>query len=290
MGLFNRYLKEGPGVEKDAPKKKGIFLFFEIYFRKFFKLLKAGLYYMFESLPFLIIGVLFFGPLISRCWGIEEAIAGIADNNSAMVMFVFIACGLLNLFGSGPAAAGYAYVTRCFVRGEHTWVWSDGWDKIKENFKNAILLIVLDFVIIFAAVYGIYFYGAFAADAPAAIQKFFGVSRGIVTVSFLLYTMMHIFLYQIMVTYECGFKNLLKNSFIMMMAKLPMCLLLTAVTSALFILLFVYFGKLGIFVYAILGISLTRFPLEFYAARVIEKNIKRVEKRMQQSVDEGAEE
>ena len=60
MGLFNRYLKEGPGVEKDAPKKKGIFLFFEIYFRKFFKLLKAGLYYMFESLPFLIIVVLFF--------------------------------------------------------------------------------------------------------------------------------------------------------------------------------------------------------------------------------------
>ena len=56
------------------------------------------------------------------------------------------------------------------------------------------------------------------------------------------------------------------------------------------ILLFVYFGKLGIFVYAILGISLTRFPLEFYAARVIEKNIKRVEKRMQKSVDEGAEE
>ena len=29
MGLFD-YGKEGPGVSKDAPKKKGVFLFFEL--------------------------------------------------------------------------------------------------------------------------------------------------------------------------------------------------------------------------------------------------------------------
>ena len=29
MGFFN-YDKEGPGIDKNAPKKKGIFLFFEL--------------------------------------------------------------------------------------------------------------------------------------------------------------------------------------------------------------------------------------------------------------------
>ena len=31
-GLFN-YDKEGPGVDKNAPKKKGFIVFFEIYFK-----------------------------------------------------------------------------------------------------------------------------------------------------------------------------------------------------------------------------------------------------------------
>ena len=37
MGLFNSYLKEGPGVDKNAKRKKGIFLYFDIVFSKFFK-------------------------------------------------------------------------------------------------------------------------------------------------------------------------------------------------------------------------------------------------------------
>ena len=39
MSIFNRYLKEGPGVEKDAPQKHRFFLFFELFGRKFTKLI-----------------------------------------------------------------------------------------------------------------------------------------------------------------------------------------------------------------------------------------------------------
>ncbi len=291
MGLFNSYLKEGPGVDKNAPKKKGIFLFFEIYFRKFFKLIKANCIYLLESIPFLAIATFLLAPFISTAMGIGKAIAvDMGNTNTILVVYVFIACGLLNIFGSGPASAAYSYVTRCFVRGEHTWVWSDGWDKIKENFKYAILLMIIDIAVIFIAVYGIYFYGAFSESVPESMQAMFGIFRYIIGVLFFLYMLLHIFAYQIMVTYECKFKELLKNSFIMMMAKLPMCLLLAAVTSAIFILMFVYFGRWGIIIYALLGISLTRFPLEFYAARVIYKNIKRVEKKKsEEAVCEGAE-
>lgn len=292
MGFFNNYLKEGPGIDKNAPKKKGIFLFFEVFFRKFFKLIKAGIFYFLESIPFLAIAIFLMAPFITKSLGIGEAIfSSIGNVNSILVFYVFIGCALLNFFGSGPASAGYAYVTRCFVRGEHTWVWSDGWDKIKENFKNSILLMLLDIAVVLAGVYGIYFYGAFASDMPGIVQSMFAMCRGALAVIFLLYVMLHIFAYQIMVTYECGFKDLLKNSFIMMMANLPMCVLLTVVTGVMFGVSFVYLGKFGVLLYAIVGIQIMRFPLEFYAARVIEKNIKRVKKKekkkLQQSVDEG---
>ena len=35
-------MKEGPGVSKDAPEKKRFFLFFELYFRKFWKMIELN--------------------------------------------------------------------------------------------------------------------------------------------------------------------------------------------------------------------------------------------------------
>ena len=44
FGLFN-YEKEGPGVEKNAPKKKRFIEFFEIYFKNFWKLCINSIWY-----------------------------------------------------------------------------------------------------------------------------------------------------------------------------------------------------------------------------------------------------
>lgn len=52
MGLFGiDYNKPGPGVSKNAPEKKRFFVFWEIYARKFFKLVIANLLYVLISLP-----------------------------------------------------------------------------------------------------------------------------------------------------------------------------------------------------------------------------------------------
>lgn len=50
LGLFN-YNKEGPGVAKNAPKKRAFFAFMEIYGRKFWKLAIAGLLWAVTALP-----------------------------------------------------------------------------------------------------------------------------------------------------------------------------------------------------------------------------------------------
>lgn len=48
FGLFD-YQKEGPGVEKDAPKKKGFVVFFEIYLKNFWKFLTVNIVYVIMS-------------------------------------------------------------------------------------------------------------------------------------------------------------------------------------------------------------------------------------------------
>lgn len=55
FGLFN-YSKPGPGVDKNAPKKKRFFLFFELYFRKFWKLIQLNLLFLVCCIPIVTIG------------------------------------------------------------------------------------------------------------------------------------------------------------------------------------------------------------------------------------------
>ncbi len=56
FGLFN-YEKEGPGISKDAPKKKGFVVFFEMFFRNFWKFITINLVYSIISLPILTNGM-----------------------------------------------------------------------------------------------------------------------------------------------------------------------------------------------------------------------------------------
>lgn len=50
FGLFN-YEKEGPGISKNAPKKKTFVVFFETFFRNFWKFITINLVYSLISLP-----------------------------------------------------------------------------------------------------------------------------------------------------------------------------------------------------------------------------------------------
>lgn len=57
MGLFNGYLKEGKGVEKDTREKKGFFKFFEHFSHHSWKLLIAGIVTNLLSLPIVTFGI-----------------------------------------------------------------------------------------------------------------------------------------------------------------------------------------------------------------------------------------
>ena len=56
FGLFN-YDKAGPGIEKNAPKKRSFIVFFETYFRNFWKFMPISAVHSLLCLPLLTSGL-----------------------------------------------------------------------------------------------------------------------------------------------------------------------------------------------------------------------------------------
>lgn len=278
-------MKEGPGVDKNAKKKRGLFLYIDIVFRKFLKLMQAGILYFLCSLPYLALCFFVISPTIMACIGFNDmTFTPIGEYSAeqtkvlAQILYsIIITMFIFNFFGAGPVSAAYAYVTRCFTRGEHAWIGSDGWDKFKENFVQSLLLVVCDIVVFILGFNAISFYRALSAQT-----SIFVIASGLTMSLMFIYMVMHYYIYQIMVTYKCTFIELIKYSIITALAKLPITVLLTVITVGIFWLM-VNFLSGNPLIFALLlgliGLIFTRYPIEFYAARVIEKNIKAERKK-----------
>ena len=78
-GFFN-YDKEGPGVEKDAPKKKGFIVFFEIFFKNFWKLAICSIWFIVLCLPVVTSGLAFAGfTNVARNMALDRHSFGTSD-------------------------------------------------------------------------------------------------------------------------------------------------------------------------------------------------------------------
>ena len=126
MGLFFNYDRPGPGVDKNAPKKKGVALFFELLGRNLSKLILANMLYFAVSIPVIIL--FYFISLMILGNVMPEAIgtAGFAQMSVLMTLLVTI------FWGTGPVSCGYTYILRNTAREEHTFLASDFFEKSKE--------------------------------------------------------------------------------------------------------------------------------------------------------------
>lgn len=283
MGIFGGgYNKPGKGVDKNEPKKKGFFLFFEIVIRKFTKFLGLNCLYTMTSIIWIILLYLFGGIILANTNVVENTASQIASmtqgidmaeiQGSVMVSLqAFFAIGIFSLWGSGPATASYAYITRCFTRGEHAWVVSDGIDKLKENFKKGMFVVIADAVVLVLGINAAYFYYGFYATTGSVLWM---LLTYVTMLILLLYTMIHPYLYQIMVTFECSIGAMYKNALLMMIAKLPQSFLILVAEGAILFLLFTMVNPIAAaLITIVVGLCLTHFPGQFYAARVIERSI-----------------
>ncbi|MBQ3038800.1 MAG: DUF624 domain-containing protein [Clostridia bacterium] len=274
MGLFN-YSKPGPGIEKDAPKKKGVFLFFEIFFRKFWKLCQVTMLHFICSLPIMIINFFLLTP------GIVSFLSSVSANDPVFTsnvvaqyttaMSVFIILTLLVFCGSGPASAGSAYIHRCFAREEHAWIWSDFFNKMKENFKQGMLVAVADIAVINLGLVAMRFYYNYFLQTG---NDLWFILLFVLLIFLVIFVFSNFYIYQLMVTFESGIVNLFKNSFIMALATMPVNIILSLIIIAASFFFYMTFEPIFAVLLSFLLISgLFRFMIEFYASSVVKKKI-----------------
>ncbi len=277
MGLFGfNYSKPGPGVDKDAPKKKGIFLFFELFFRKFWKLIQANMLYFICSIPMLLIvyfaSPFLVSPLIEmlRAGGIEEEM--LTMTSSALTVFFTVT--IVSFLGSGPASAAFAYILRCFTREQHSWILSDFKEKFKENFKQGIIVSIVDILLLVLGYVAIMFYSSMAVNNLYGMGRLWTFLQVFLCMLLVIYMFMHFYIYQLMVTFENSMKQLYKNAAVFALAFLPMNILLGGIFFVLNYLLFsTVTPPFAVILAFVLWFGIIRFPIEFYAARTIQRRV-----------------
>lgn len=287
MGLFNNYMKPGKGVSKDEPEKKGFFLYWDILFHKFSKILGANCMYMLTSLLWIAVLMFIYMQFIipimpERISGFLQGLEGVENVEAvtqAMVlsMYTMFAVMTFTMLGSGPVSASYAYIMRNFTNREHAWILSDGWDKFKENFKQAIFVVIVDAVILIVGVIALKFYYYKFTEGGV----FFGIPCYIMVVALIVFMWMHFYIYQIMVTFSCTIKQLYKNALIFALGKLPMNIVLTVICAAVSAAPYLLIANpfVSIIISGTIGLCFSRFVVEFYAARCMKKAILAGEKK-----------
>ncbi len=221
----------------------------------------------------------------------EEALALYANyvtdgvmNSAAFATDLFKAITLQSLIWlipciliTGPVQAGMAYVTRNWARDEHAFIWADFKDAVKENWKQALGISAITSVVPIILYVCWTFYGQMAAE-----NAFFYVPQ-ILTISLGVIWMLGLtFMYPIIVSYKMKFRDVLKNSILLAIARLPQTIGIRLITAFLFILCVFLFIFTSASVYALLalgayyiflGFAMTRFIQASYTNAVFDKYI-----------------
>lgn len=217
MGLFTRdYNRPGKGVDKNEPQKNAFFHFFELFGRKFFRLVTFNLFYFACMLPLIIAFYnLFYSWLyqIAGLGGDDVVVLPVLVDFLHIVYnfvpeFLHMPLVIVSLILYGPITMGYTYVLRNFVREEHAWT-SDFFTRAFSNFKQGLFFGILD-AIVLVIFYINWNYGALMGDEGVGI--FAIIIRVLTTVVFVYYLFMRNYNYQQAVTVNLRAGQILKNS------------------------------------------------------------------------------
>jgi len=216
-GFFglNNYAKSGPGISKDEPQKHSLFLFFELYFRKFWKLVQINLLFFISCIPFLI-------PFILVSYFLGKNV--LLDYLSA-----------LPIVGIAVIYSGFTFILRNFAREENAFLWLDFKDTIKSNWRQSIIIGVIDFAAFIILHFSINFYFLqVKTNILFIIPLFLCVFIAMVII------FMQYYLFVMLITFSLTMKQLLRNAAIFSLAGLGRNVLITLFLGLLILLLYIF--------------------------------------------------
>ena len=201
FGLFD-YTKEGPGVSKNGPKKRAFVVFFEIYARKFWQLMIAGLLFVVVNIP-----------LITRGWadaGLTFVTRGFSREKHVFVREDFFetikknrkqafTCGLINQLVTGLLFFNILY----YLFGMNP------------------------------ALFGLF--GADVADLkPMEMSLIHYIVIAVTALGYLIFTWMKYYIPFLVITFRLTTKQIYKNAFLFAVAGLKYNLLISVVLIAVY--------------------------------------------------------
>jgi uncharacterized membrane protein YesL len=196
LGMGN-YSRPGPGVSKNERQKHSFFLFFELYFRKFWQLCELNILYFVSCILFTI-------PMI---------LAGqYAKDNS----FIYYIC-FVPLIGISIPTSGFAFILRNYARQEHAFLWLDYKDTIKSNWKQSLAVGTISFIAFFVMIFSAKFY---YFQMNNNNNDFFVIPFLFSAIFIILFTVMQFYIYTLLITFQLSVKQILKNAFIFSFAGL----------------------------------------------------------------------
>ncbi len=272
MGIFFKSRVPKEDFTEDRIPKRGLFEFLDIYFSRFMKFIGLNFLIVLSNLIYIAV-LFFFSPVNAEAFGLALDGVGIGYDMFFRMLF---ATSVVLFWGGGPVTAGVSYIFRLYKSREHAWIFSDFKDKTKENFKNALIVMAIDIVVLFLLPLAFRFYWGKYTMTPSPV---FLIIMGILIVFTVIYTFMHYYMYQMMVRYECKVKELYKNAYILTIVKFPQLLIMTVISLVIFVVPLYFLDVYGFLVLALLTMSLIRFILEFYASKVIEATVEEAESK-----------
>jgi len=265
FGFFD-YTKPGPGVPDNAPPKAPIIVFFEVFFRKFWNLVKINIMFNLFNLP----------SLIAMVFGSMYLIQGqVTDDPTTDLLTRFILGSIIiciPLITVGPAQAGFTYILRNYSREEHAFLWWDFKDNAISNFKQSMIISVVDFFvfILFGIVVNFYFKYTTDSNMVMTIMVF---ARTIIILAFIIYLMMHMYIYPMLVTFKLSLKQLYRNALIFSLAKFLPNLGILLLCAALILLSFYFSTFIGIVLFIFITVSTIGLIINFYVYPKLKKHM-----------------
>ena len=270
FGLHN-YSKPGRGVSKDEPPKTGISLYFDILLRKVWNIISLNFIYIVFSIPAIVIS--FFLSTYMSAW--VASIVGIdlsgEFGSTVNLIGLFATVVLIHICGSGPASAGMTYVLRKYVNDTHAWVWSDFIDNIKSNFRQGMVVYVINILVTTAFVIGYTFYTHIMSGSIAFVLKGFTTSLA------LIFVLMQMYVYQLMAGFQLSVAKIYKYAAILAIMKLPWNIFSFMVLIAFMWLvyeMFISYPLIAIVLLLTLFFSMLTFTQLFMTNNVVKKHIK----------------
>ena len=272
-GIMNNYFYGKAGKADYTPENlpsNRVALFFEMLRLRLTSMVGMNLVCILTALPIILwtymnIQVLLIELGISETGAIAAEVAADATNiirGRLTAYFVFLIPCLMfyQVFHTGVM-----YILRNWARDQHTFTFSDFKDALKENWKGGLLLGFLNGVSLLLAYIGYVYYGQMSLTSGA----FWAVPQTLVIIFTALWWMANMLITPMMVTYNMKFTTLLRNSFIMIFARLPMSLLIWGVSVAIpvcaVLLPIPYILPITGILYILIGLALVYFVYVSYA-------------------------